>query len=123
MMAASCGKKINPFSVTFKSTRTASDFYTYNHAVELRTGIYQDALWVWIRVTVRRVSNYAVGEAVQLRTPCGTTNFLRYGNASNAVAGSVGCTAAICLGQPASLTTITYSGVASGDFATKTARV
>lgn len=122
-MAASSGSKINPFSVTFSRAQTVSEFTTFTSRVELRRGVYKNALWCWIRVTVKERSYYQLGSSVKLSTPAGVVKDLPYGSGSNWDVGAVRCTAAICLGQPASFTTVTYSGVAVGDNATKTARV
>lgn len=122
-MAGQCGQTINPYSVAFSGARTASEFSTNQFRVELRRGVYNGALWVWIRSTVLSGSNYQWGSTVELNTPCGTVKGLPYGSGDNWDVGASRCSPAICLGTPVSYTTVVFSGAASGSNASKTARV
>ncbi|EPD33653.1 hypothetical protein HMPREF9306_00408 [Propionimicrobium lymphophilum ACS-093-V-SCH5] len=109
-MAADCGQTINPYSVSFKYVSTADEFSTSRFRVELRRGSYNGGVWVWLRVTTRYASNLMMGTTEFLSTPCGKVTGLPYGWGNNRTPNSSRCSKAICLGQPASVTTVTYGG-------------
>lgn len=122
-MSSNCGQTMNPYSVSFNSPTTANEFSTSRFRVELRRGYYNGDVWVWLRVTTRYASNYMMGATEFLSTPCGRVSGLPYGRGDNQTPNSSRCSAAICLGQPASMTTVTYGGGGEEYTQSKTCRV
>lgn len=120
---ASKGQRINPYSISFSKSSTVDEFSTAYFRVELRRGTYGGAVWLWIRSTVRKGSNYQWGSTVKLSTPFGTVSKLPYGSGSNWDVNTRRCSPAICIGNPTSSFRVTYSGAASGSTATKTVQV
>ena len=117
---------VNPDSAAMTNVSTVSEFSTYSCRVQLRKGTYKGSVWLWIRVIVRRASNYMIGypaSEVKLTTPVGNSTGLNYGNSNNLTVGAKSWTAAINIGNPASLTTVTFKGAAAGDSGSKTVRV
>lgn len=117
-----CGDTVNPYSVSWTSPTTVSEFSTDHYRVELRRAIRLNQVWFWIRVTVKAGSNYLMGETAKLVSPCKIVTGLPYGSGSNWNVGSQRCSAAVSVGQPASITTITYAGAAYGSHGSRTVR-
>ena len=121
------GNTVNPYSVTFTNTVTISEFSTDIHRVELRKGKRNNEWWVWMRVTQKKIGNetsaYIAGTDTKLTTPNKSVTGLPYGSISNTKLNSQSCSAAISVGNPMGLATVTYRGAASGTSKSKTVKV
>lgn len=119
---ATAGQKKDPFSIAFSSSSTASEFITPHECfrVELRKGVYDGGIWLWVRVTTLKSSNYNPNDSTaKVITPYGTVSGLVRGM-SNTTVGSSSCTSCICIGASARAVRVTYHGACAGETSSKT---
>lgn len=122
---ASIGQTANPYSISFSSSSTASEFTTPHGCfrVELRKGVYDGAIWVWVRVTTLKSSNYNPNDSTaKVVTPYGTVSGLVSGM-SNTTIGSSSCTRCICIGASGRAVQVTYHGACAGETSSKTVSI
>lgn len=119
---ASAGQVRDPYSISFSRSSTASEFLTPHecYRVELRKGVYDGGIWLWVRVTTRKSSNYNPNDSTaKVVTPYGSVSGLIRGM-SNTTIGSSSCTRCICIGASERAVRVTYYGACAGETSSKT---
>lgn len=135
---ASYGQTINPYSVTMKNKKKEAEFTTPHgiYRMELRSGYYDGALWLWIRSTVNWAyhndQNSGWGSTAKLsvnydKAPITTlprvATRLPYGSGKSTRPGSQRCSAAICVSGATRGFRVKFEGPGTVDKTSKTTRI
>lgn len=89
------GQRANPFALSMTNTATVTEFTKENFRFELRKGRTSSGLWVWIRSTCIKGTNYDAWSTMKLSTPKATATGAPYGDGDNWSPGSIRCSEAI----------------------------